>query len=136
VRSVEAELTVRRFEPGRPPRLPESRILRLAKRAAAEDGDASPSLIQHAEGTRFLAVLIGAGGDLVFAWNWSDLIAVRGHFTINDAPGPPGAKPITGTVMTLVVDARTGQATDFGLGNRYPRLARLGPITTDLRSPR
>jgi hypothetical protein len=30
----------------------------------------------------------------------------------------------------------TGLATDFGLGNRYPPLAKLGPVTTDLRSTR
>jgi hypothetical protein len=36
-------------------------------------------------------------------------------------------------VITLVVDAATGQVTDSGVSNRYPPLARLGKVTTDLR---
>jgi hypothetical protein len=34
-------------------------------------------------------------------------------------------------VMTLVVDATTGQVTDSGLSNTYPDLARLGGVRTD-----
>jgi hypothetical protein len=118
--------------PVRPePQLREKRILRLALSAAKRCGDLRPSLIQHAAGTHFQAVRIGQG-DLVFEWNWSYLIAIRGHFTAT-VPIPPGAKPPTGTVITMVVDARTGQVTDFGLSNRYPPLARLGKVTTDLR---
>jgi hypothetical protein len=37
-------------------------------------------------------------------------------------------------VITLVVDAKSGRGTDGGIGKRYPRLAKLGPVTTDLRS--
>jgi hypothetical protein len=33
--------------------------------------------------------------------------------------------------MTLVVDASTGQVTDYGLTNDKPNLAALGPVTTD-----
>jgi hypothetical protein len=130
VRSAQAQLTVLAFEPGPEPRLGRHTILALALKAAAADGDPSPRLIQHAEGTRFEAVLISSG-DLVFAWNWSVLIAVRGHFIAKGAPIPPGAKPPTGTVLTLVVDAATGQVADFGIGNRYPPLAKLGPVTSD-----
>ena len=83
-------------------------------------------------GTRFEAVLVSSG-DLVFEYNWSYLIAVRGHFIAYDA-SYLGAKPPTGSVITLVVDARTGQVTDAGIGNRYPPLAKLGPVTTDLRA--
>jgi hypothetical protein len=114
------------------PQLPEMRILRIAMAAAKRGGDPHPSLIQHAAGTHFKAVLIGQG-DLVFEWNWSYLIAVRGHFSYNDL-GPPGSSStVHGTVITLVVDAATGQVTDTGVSNRYPPLARLGKVTTDLR---
>ena len=51
-------------EPGRP-------------RPASGDGDPRPTLIQHAVGTRFDAVRISSG-DLVFEWNWSYLISIRG----------------------------------------------------------
>lgn len=135
VRSVQARLRVLAFRPGPRPSLSERRILRLAERAARGSGDSHPSLIQHAMGTRFYAVLIGSG-DLVFEWNWSYLIAARGHFKAVNASYPAGAKPPTGTVLTLVVDARTGRVTDGGIGRRYPPLAKLGHITTDLRAGR
>jgi hypothetical protein len=113
------------------PRLSEKRIMRLALAAAKGGGDPHPSLIQHAAGTHFNAVRIGQG-DLVFEWNWSYLIAIRGHFSYSGI-GPPGAgSTIHGTVITLVVDARTGQVTDSGLSHRYPPLAQLGKVTTDL----
>jgi hypothetical protein len=112
------------------PHLSEKRILRLAMAAARRAGDSHPTLVQHAAGTHFRAVLIGQG-DLVFEWNWSYLIAIRGHFTYSGL-GPANAT-IRGTVITLVVDAATGQVTDSGLSKRYPPLARLGKVTTDLR---
>jgi hypothetical protein len=114
------------------PQLPEKRILRLAIAAAKQGGDPRPSLIEHAAGTHFNAVLIGQG-DLVFEWNWSYLIAIRGHFSYSDV-GPPGSSSgVHGTAITLVVDAATGRVTDSGISNRYPPLARLGKVTTDLR---
>jgi hypothetical protein len=134
VRSVQARLKVLAYRPGPRPSLNEQRILALAEQAASGSGDPKPTLIQHAAGTHFDAVRICCG-DLVFEWNWSYLIAVRGHFTEFGAPIPPGAKPPTGTVITLVVDARTGQVTDDGVSNRYPPLAELAPVTTDRRAP-
>ena len=89
------------------------------------DGDPTPQ-------ARFNAVLIGQS-DLVFDRNWSSLIAVRGHFSYTGL-GPPGSSAtIHGTVTTLIVDAATDQVTDSGISNRYPPLARLGRVTTDLR---
>lgn len=133
VRSVSARLTVLPFRPGPRPVLRRKRILAIAEQAARRAGDPKPTLIQHAEGTRFEAVWIGSEGDIVFAWNWSYLIAIRGHFTLTGASRPPGAPPPTGSVITLVVDARTGQVTDSGAVNHYPHLAKVGPVTTDLR---
>jgi hypothetical protein len=119
--------------PVRPkPQLPEKRILRLAMAAAKQGGDPHPTVIQHAAGTHFKAVLVGQG-DLVFQWNWSYLIAVRGHFSYSGL-GPRGSSStVHGTVITLVVDAATGKVTDSGVSNRYPPLARLGKVTTDMR---
>jgi hypothetical protein len=129
-------LTVLAFKPGPEPRMSEHRLLALAEQAAAQTGDRSPWLIQHVETTRFEAVRISSGGDLVFAWNWSYLIAERGRFTAGGASIPPGAHAPSGSVLTIVVDARTGQHSDFGLSNRYPRLTKVGPVTTDLRRSR
>lgn len=131
-RFVRQLITVHRA-PRRPkPRLSEKRLLRIADDATARAGDSHPRLIQHAAGTRFEAVGISSG-DLVFEWNWSYLIAERGHFICQACSVPAGAKPPTGSVLTLVVDAANGQVTDSGLSKRYPRLRQLGHVTTDLR---
>lgn len=131
-RSVHLEFTIGPAPAQPKPELSEKRILRIAMAAAKHAQDPLPRLIQHAAGTHFKAVLIGQG-DLVFEWNWSYLIAVRGHFIYSNV-GPPGSSStVHGTVITLVVDAGTGQITDAGLSNRYPLLARLGKVTTDLR---
>jgi hypothetical protein len=133
-RSISDRFEVLRPVRGPRPKLSERQILALALRAAASDGDPRPTLVQHAYGTRFAAVHVSSG-DLVFEYTWSLLIAVRGHFQIPAAAfsGPPGAKPPHGTVITLVIDTITRQATDFGISNRYPPLAQLGPVTTDRR---
>jgi|SRR5579884_48395 len=132
-RSVSVLITIgAAAHPSHHPRLTEKRILSLAEAAARSNGDPHPTLIQHAEGTRFDANRLG-GGDLVFEWNWSYLIAVRGHFAARDFTGPPGARAPRGSVITLVVDAASGRVTDFGLSSRYPDLAKLGPVSTDLR---
>jgi hypothetical protein len=135
--TVAATFTLARFSPGPAPQLSERRILAIAHRAAQREGDAHPTLIQHAEGSRLMANLV-ADGDLVYAWNWSYLIAERGTFQapiITSPPGipmGPGPVRLTYHVLTLVVNARTGQVTDGGGGSRrYPDLARLGAVHTD-----
>lgn len=132
-RLVCAQLMVLRFRPGPAPRLPERRIRRIAVKAAAAGGDPHPALIQHAEGTRFAANLL-AGGDLVYDWRWAYLIAIKGHFKFA-VTGPPGtgSKPHRYSVITIILDAKRGRGEDLGLSNRYPDLAKLGPITTDYR---
>jgi hypothetical protein len=114
------------------PQLSERRILRIATTAAVRAGDSKPTLIQHSEGTRHAANLV-ASGDGVPGRQWSYLIAERGHFVLKYAHTPPGAPAPRGSVLTLVVNASTGQATDGGVSNRYPDLDRLGPVHTDLR---
>jgi hypothetical protein len=114
------------------PQLTEGRILRIALRSAAAAGDATPTLIQHSEGTRYHANRV-ASGDIVPGGRWSYLIAVRGHFVLKDASVPMGASAPRGTVLTLVINARTGEGTDGGVSDRYPDLSKLGPVHTDLR---
>ena len=130
-RVASTSVTVLAFRGGPMPQLSEARILTLAQTAAARGGDPNPTLIQHGEGTRFDANLVDSG-DLVFDWRWSYLIAEKGHFVFTDASGPAGAQPLRGSVITLVVDASTGQVTDSGISDRYPRLAMLGSVITDL----
>lgn len=114
------------------PYLTERHILRIALAAAAGAGDSTPRLIQHSAGTRYQANLIDSG-DLVPGRRWSYLIAERGHFVFENASRPQGAPAPRGTVITLMVDAATGETTDTGISNRYPHLRSLGPVRTDLR---
>jgi hypothetical protein len=120
-----------RFSRGKP-QLTQRRILRIAETAAERAGDPKPTLIEHSEGARQNANLVDSG-DMVLGRQWSYLIAERGHFVFNDAPRPAGARAPSGSVLTLIVDASRGQITDAGLSNRYPHLAQLGPVHTDLR---
>jgi len=110
----------------------EQRILTIALKAAARLGDPSPVLIQHSAGTRHGANLV-ASGDGVSGSQWSYLIAERGHFVTTDAQIPGPAAALRGTVITIIVNARTGEITDGGISSRYPHLATLGPVHTDLR---
>ncbi len=113
--------------------LSEQQIKGIALSAARQAGDRHPSLIQHAAGSRYQANQV-ASRDIVPGSLSCYLIAVRGAFVLNNASGPPGAKPPKGTVLTLVVDAKTGATLDFGVADRYPDLKKLGPVTTDLRN--
>jgi hypothetical protein len=117
----------------RHPHLTERRVLSIARGFAASAGDKHPVLIQHSAGTRAAANRV-AGGDVAGGSDWSYLIAMRGHFVLNDTSSPPGSAAPSGTVLTLIVNARTGTRTDFGVSNRYPNLKKLGTVTTDLRA--
>ena len=129
-----SSLAVARSRPVRP-HLAESRIVQIAEHAAAAAGDRMPTLIQHSEGTRQRANAI-ASGDRVPGRRWSYLIAERGSFVLNSVSVPPGARAPRGSVLTLVVNAATGTVSDLGVSNRYPELAALGAVTTDLRQLR
>jgi hypothetical protein len=123
------------FAPGPPPHLSRRRILSIALGAARREGDADPTLVQDAEGSELLANLV-VSRTLVFAWRWSYLITLRGrfHFTLPTPPGiPMGPGPVVRVfrVLTVVIDARTGRITSSGTSDRYPDLARLGPVSTD-----
>jgi hypothetical protein len=118
-----------------------SQIAGLARAIVAKNGDNAPTLIQHATGARADANRIG-GGDVVFSDQPSYLIVVHGHFTVTPQlppipPGvsiPPQPQTLTYSTMTLVVDASTGQVTDYGLTNDHPDLSALGTVTTDASS--
>jgi hypothetical protein len=114
------------------PPFSENQIRDVALRFAADAGDAHPSVIQHAAGPHDLAVKIGSFGNKVFDQTWCYLIAVRGSFVFSNVSRPVGAAARRGTVMVIYLNARTGAYMGRGLGDRYPDLEHLGPVTTDL----
>ena len=117
----------------------ETKILTLARSAAASKPDPTPSLIQHAAGTRQHANhVMTTGGHLVPGDELSYLIAIRGDFSgsARQPPFPPKPPRLARwTVQMLVIDAATGQVTDSGGSNDYPDLPALGPVTTDYSDP-
>ena len=54
---------------------------------------------------------------------------MRGRFIAREATGPPGAKAPTGRYLVLVLDARTFQQSDFGIGPKHADLSQLGIVT-------
>jgi hypothetical protein len=110
----------------------------LAQSIAARHGDPAPGLIQHSiETTRGAANLVASGDTIsgADAQTPSYLIAIRGHFS-GPRPLPPLAPASaesteTYSVITLVVNAETGEITDSGHSDTYPDLAALGAVATD-----
>ena len=56
------------------------------------------------------------------------LVQFRGHFHCAGCPNPAGAAGTSGTVATLVLDARSLGELDLGLTDRTVDLARLGVV--------
>lgn len=59
------------------------------------------------------------------------LVTIKGHFTAIAFTGPPGARAPNGVYLSMVIDAKTFQGLDFGLGSKPPPVApaSLGPLT-------
>jgi hypothetical protein len=101
----------------------------IASGMAAATGESTPAAIQSVETTRADAVYAASQGDTISSSEEVFLISMEGHFTASSVPRPPGAPAPTGTVLTAVVDASTGQVTDWGLSANAPDLTALGAVT-------
>ena len=121
------------FAAGAQPPLSATVVLNIAQTLAEQAGDPTPTLIQHVEGTRAQLNASDSGG-VVSGPEASYLIAERGSFVANGFPRPAGSPVPTGSVITIIIDAVTGQITDEGIENRYPKLSALGPVATDLNT--
>jgi hypothetical protein len=97
-----------------------------------QDGEVAPRSMKHVESTRATAVLAMSRGDVVPEVNEVFLIEMEGDFVDEHAPRPPGMPAPAGSVLTVIVDAYTGQTTDIGISDRKTDLATLGPVTTHL----
>jgi hypothetical protein len=59
------------------------------------------------------------------------LVTIKGYFVCGLCSTPSGGHQPTGSYLSLVLDARTFSATDFGLSDKAPPVApaSLGPVT-------
>jgi hypothetical protein len=109
------------------------RLTAMAERAAKINGDASPVWVTAALTTHAKALTSATPGDLVPGTDGVPvyLVTMYGHFTAYAVSVPPGAKAPTGRYLSIVVDVRTFEGTDFGLSENPPPVAPagLGPVT-------
>jgi hypothetical protein len=123
--------------PGSPvPSAAITRLTAMAYRAAKVNGDADPAWISAVVTTYKQAltsatpgdIIPGAGGAVVY------LLTMKGHFRSPRGPAPrPGHRPHppAAEYLSQVIQAKTFQATDSGLGAKPPPVdpASLGPVT-------
>jgi hypothetical protein len=128
-------LTGSAAQAGGPP-VPRSAIKRLtaiARTAARANEDRRPAQVTAVLTTHALALTSATPGDLVPQGRRDKvyLVTLEGHFTANDATGPPGSAAPKGRWLSLVIDARTFRVTDAGVSPRRPPVApaSLGPVT-------
>lgn len=109
--------------------LSEAQIQQDAVAFAAANGDPDPTSMEHVQGSRQQLVLALSGGTVSVPYT-EDVVAVvmQGNFVANISG--PGAPP-SGSVLTMVIDATTGQLVDFGIQNSVPDLTSLGTVTRD-----
>jgi hypothetical protein len=91
---------------------------------AVAAGDPHPSSGVLVPTTRRIAEQVDVG-DPSEANTPAYFVLVHGNFTA-DGPGPPGAAPPTGSILTLTIDPKTNQSTDSGVEDRMPDLDAIG----------
>ncbi len=109
-------------------------LLKVARQTAHAEGEHHPHDIQVVLTTKVNALRLRPGDSQPSCEDSPScadtpfyVLAMRGHFTCNSCPGPPGAR-IAGRVITLEFEAATMSRAAFGLSNRYPDLAILGTV--------
>jgi hypothetical protein len=112
-----------------------AQIKSLVMATAARLGESTPTGISYsAPVTRNAANAASGDGAIIGGADGSAsgyiLVVAHGHFTATDAEVPNGVAYPTGTVLTLVVDASTGQPTDSGIQRNTPDMSKVGPVTT------
>ena len=110
----------------------EAKLRAIAARAAHTSGDDSPYGLRWVKTNRGDGERVTAGA--LLGQDTAREVYVlqqRGHFTALYSRGPAGSAAPTGTVMTLTVDAVTGEVSDFGLTGEEQDLSSLGSVHND-----
>jgi hypothetical protein len=120
--------------PGHP--VPASALHRLTvmtERAVKLNGGRTPAWVSVVVTTRGKAMTSATPGDTVPTGQGAIvyLVTMNGHFVDKTASVPPGAHLPAGTYMSMVIDAKTFQGLDYGIGSQPPPVApaSFGPVT-------
>lgn len=104
-------------------------ILRLALAASERAGDSAPSSVEwvYSDWAK-IAALLGQSTVSPTSSQSCVLVIITGNFTATYAHPPKGHSTLTGSVITLVLDATTLNSLQYGLGTASINLSPLGPI--------
>jgi hypothetical protein len=121
-------------EPGQPvPSLAVHRLTAMADQIVTMDGGHTVAWATAVVTTRAKALTSATPGDFIpnDAKTVVYLVTIKGHFVDYGYSGPPGSHAPTGTYLSLVVNAKTFEGTDGGLGSKPLPVApaSLGPVT-------
>jgi hypothetical protein len=111
------------------PGLTGAKLVKLAasvRAMAKANGDAHPSGAMIYASRRHEANIAAGAGTGVFGEQPVYLVVVRGQFVCNSCSGPRGHIAPRGNIITTVVDRKTLQGLDFGIGGRVDT-SKLGP---------
>ena len=120
-------------EPGQP--VPASAVRRLtaiADRAVTANGGRPVAWATVVVTTHAKALTSATPGDTTpGAKAIVYLVTIKGHFTCGLCSVPPGGHAPVGAYLSLVIDARTLEGTDSGIGPKPPPVppTRFGPVT-------
>lgn len=107
--------------------LGQTAIKEIALGFAAKMGDSHPTGLEYVQGGR-RQIVQAFSDDEVPNSTEVDAIVMRGQFIAKNAPMPPGASSPSGTVLIVVINATTGEMTDFGIQQQPPNLNAFGPV--------
>ena len=91
---------------------------------AKANGDASPESVQAVETTRKAV----AGNQGVSSDQPVVSIQMKGDFTGAFASAAPGGEPVKGGVLSVTLDKKTGEITDWSIGSARQDLKKLGSV--------
>lgn len=114
------------------------RLSEIAVAFAKANGDAHPNSVEAVATTRGPALTVATPGDFITHGNSTPvyLIVMKGNFIAYGASPPVGAALPTGHYLSVVIDQKTYEVTDYGISHRRPPKSpsMLGPVTR-LHSP-
>jgi hypothetical protein len=120
-------------EPGRPvPASAVHRLTAIASRAVNANGGHPVAWATAVVTTHAKALTSATPGDTTpGAKTIVYLVTIKGHFFCNLCSVPPGGHAPTGSYLSIVINAKTFEGTDSGIGPKPPPVspARFGPVT-------